>query len=84
MKEPIINRNIEHGVFVKYYNGYYQFVMDSGDTIVFEGISSLAMNRFDLKSDRYKGKSFEISYTEHIEDDDEDFIVYRIDNIKLT
>ncbi|WP_299210276.1 hypothetical protein [uncultured Dokdonia sp.] len=83
MKESIINRNVEYGVFKKYYDGYFQFVMDNGDTIVFESISSLALKRFDLKSNKFIGRSFEISYSEYIEDDDEDFVLYKIEKLEL-
>lgn len=83
MKGTIVNQNVEYGVFKKYYDGYYQFVMDKGDTLVFEGISQLAGNRFDLKSTRFQDKSFEITYSEYMEDDDEDFVSYKIGKLEL-
>lgn len=83
MNNTPINRSIEYGVFVKYYDGYYKFLMDNGDTIIFEEIPRLAIKKFDLKSDTYKGKSFEITYSEHIDDDDDDFIIYKIEKLEL-
>ena len=83
MKGVTINENVEYGIFKKYYDGYYQFIMDNGDTIVFESISRLAARKFDLKSDTFKGKYFEITYSEHIEDDDEDFVLFKIEKLEL-
>ncbi len=83
MNGTIINRNVEYGVFKKYYDGYYQFEMENGETVVFEDISSLVARKFDLKSDRFKGKSFEITYSEYIEEDDEDFVSFKIEKLEL-
>lgn len=83
MNNTPINRSIEYGVFVKYYDGYCKFLMDNGDTIIFEEIPRLAIKKFDLKSDKYIGKSFEITYSEHIDDDDDDFIIYKIEKLEL-
>ncbi|WP_438425772.1 hypothetical protein [Aquimarina macrocephali] len=83
MRGVIINQNVEYGVFKKYYDGYYQFVMDKGDTLVFEEISSLAIRKFDLKTNKFHGKSFEITYSEYVEGNDEDFIMYKIEKLEL-
>ncbi|WP_378178593.1 hypothetical protein [Aquimarina sp. SS2-1] len=83
MKGSIINQNVEYGVFKKYYDGYFQFIMDDGDTLVFEEASPLTIRKFDLKSNTFQGKSFEITYSEYIEDDDEDFVWYKIEKLEL-
>ena len=83
MRGAIINRNVEYGVFKRFYDGYYQFVMDKGDILVFDEISRLASNRFDLTSNQFQGKSFEITYSEYIEDEDEDFVMYKIEKLEL-
>ncbi|AXT58994.1 hypothetical protein D1816_01050 [Aquimarina sp. AD10] len=83
MNGSIINQNVESGVFKKYYDGYYQFVMDNEEIIVFEEVSPNVIRKFDLKSDRFKDKSFEITYSEYIEDDDEDLVSFRIEKLKL-
>ncbi len=83
MNGTIINQNVEYGVFKKYYNGYYQFIMDNGETIVFEEVSRAVIKKFDLKSDKFKGKSFEITYSEYVEDDDEDFVSFKIEKLEL-
>ncbi|EZH71542.1 hypothetical protein ATO12_06965 [Aquimarina atlantica] len=83
MNGNIINQNVEHGVFKKYYDGYYQFEMENGETIVFEEVSHSVVKKFDLKSDTCIGKSFEITYSEYVEDDDEDFVSFKIEKLKL-
>ncbi len=83
MKGTIVNQNVEYGMFKKYYNGYYQFIMDNGDILVFEGISLTAIRKFDLKTNKFKGKSFVITYSEYQEDKDEDFIFYKIEKLEL-
>ncbi|MGY3793415.1 hypothetical protein [Aquimarina sp. 433] len=83
MNGVFINQNVEYGVFKKYYDGYLQFEMENGETIVFEEVSNLALRKFDLKSDSFKGKSFEITYSEYVEDDDEDFVSFRIEKLEL-
>ena len=81
MKSTVLNQNVEHGMFKKYYNGYYQFIMDNGDTLVFEKISLTAIRKFDLKTNKFKGKSFVIKYSEYQEE--EDFIIYKIEKLEL-
>ncbi|GAA0730274.1 hypothetical protein GCM10009430_41370 [Aquimarina litoralis] len=83
MNGVFINQNVEYGVFKKNYDGYLQFEMENGETIVFEEVSNLALRKFDLKSDSFKGKSFEITYSEYVEDDDEDFVSFRIEKLEL-
>ncbi|WP_299260186.1 hypothetical protein [uncultured Aquimarina sp.] len=83
MKGIIVNQNVEYGTYKKCYNGFYQFIMDNGDTIVFEEASSLAIKKYDLKNDRFKNKSFEITYSEYIEGNDEDFVSFKIEKLEL-
>ncbi|GGX22732.1 hypothetical protein [Aquimarina muelleri] len=83
MRGIAISQNVEYGMFKKYYKGYYQFIMDNGDILVFEGISLAAIRKFDLKTNKFKGKSFVITYSEYQEDKDEDFILYKIEKLEL-
>ncbi len=84
MNGTIINQNVEYGVFKKYYDGYYQFKMENGVTIVFEEVSYIVIRKFDLKTDiSLIGKNFEITYSEYVEDDDEDFVSFKIEKLKL-
>lgn len=81
--KDVINNSIEYGVFKKQYNGYYQFLMDSGEIIVFEEVYPPVLKKFDLKSSEYVGKSFLITYSEIMENNDEDFIIYRIEKLEF-
>ncbi len=83
MKGTMINQNVEYGVFKKYYDGYYQFVMDNEETIIFEEVSHVVSQEFDLRSNIHINKRFEITYTEYVEDDDEDFISFKIEKLEL-
>ncbi|MEW7278414.1 hypothetical protein ABW636_07445 [Aquimarina sp. 2201CG1-2-11] len=83
MKGTMINQNVEYGVFKKYYDGYYQFVMNNEETIIFEEVSHVVSQEFDLRSNIHINKRFEITYTEYVEDDDEDFISFKIEKLEL-
>lgn len=83
MKGTIINQNVEYGIFKKYFDGYYLFLMDNEEIIVFEEIAPSIIKKFDLKSDTFKGKSFEITYSEYVQDDDDDFLSFKIEKLEL-
>ncbi|MFY7670817.1 hypothetical protein ACOSP6_06980 [Tenacibaculum sp. MEBiC06402] len=72
------------GIFRSYENGYYKFELNNGDDIDFEQINNKILHLYDLKSKEYVGKLFSIEYIEIIDDlDDEDFIVLKLNNLKL-
>lgn len=72
------------GVFLRHENGYFYFQNELNDEIVFEEINRKALGKYDLKTDEYKGKLFQLYYTEIMEDlDDEDFVVLRLDDLEL-
>ncbi len=72
------------GVYAGYKNGYYTFVLEDNDIIDFDEINKMILVKFDLKSDKFKGRKFEIIYTEIIDDlDDEDFVVLKLEDLKL-
>lgn len=72
------------GVFLRHENGYYYFKNDVDDQIVFEEINRKVLEKYDLRSIEYKGKLFQLYYTEIMEDlDDEDFVVLRLDDLEL-
>ncbi|GAA4112344.1 hypothetical protein GCM10022393_10740 [Aquimarina addita] len=83
MKGIIVNQNVEYGVFKKYYDGYFQFLMDTGDMLVFEELSPSASKGIDLKSNQFHNKSFEITYSEYSENEDENFVSYKIEKLEL-
>ena len=72
------------GLFIGYLDGYATFHLENDDIIDFEQIDKRILADYDLKNGDYKNKTFEIYYTEIFDDlDDEDFIIYRLDNLKL-
>lgn len=72
------------GVFLYHQNGYYYFNDQENNEIIFEEINKKVLEKYNLKSDEYKGKLFQLYYTEIMEDlDDEDFVVLRLDDLEL-
>lgn len=72
------------GTFITFGFGYYSFVLDNGDEIIFEEIKKGVLEKYNLKSGKYQGKIFNITYSILTEDlDDEDFVVLRLDYLKL-
>ena len=70
-------------VFISYKDGYFKFLFETGEDMVFEEVHPRALKQFDLKNDKSLiGKSFKVSFVEVIEDDDEDFVIYRIESLK--
>ena len=88
-KELIMNgqhhqiRNAK-GVYKKHFNGYYTFVLHDGDIIIFEQINHKILREFDLKSEEYIDKVFEIGYTEIYDDfESDDFLIFRLEHLSL-
>lgn len=72
------------GVFLRYENGEFYFITDAKDEIVFDEINKHVLEKYDLKSNEFKGKNFQIFYTEIMDDlDDEDLIILRLDDLEL-
>lgn len=70
-------------VFISYKDGYFKFLFETGEEMVFEEVHPRALKQFDLKNDSSLiGKSFLVSFIEVIEDADEDFVIYRIESLK--
>ena len=67
--------------FYKYDNGYYTFILDNEDAIVFEEINKSVLDEFDLKSSLLKNKRFRVTFTETVQDDDEDMVIYRLEKL---
>jgi hypothetical protein len=75
---------METAVFKNYENGYYTFLFEQGEEMVFEEVSPRVLYQFDLKNDKSLiDKTFELSFIEVFDDDDEDFLIYRIEYLKL-
>lgn len=74
----------EEGIFVKHRDGFFTFRLSFDELIVFEEINTPVLEEFDLRSEEYLGKTFEVTYKEIINDlDDEDFLTFRIMKLKL-
>ncbi|MDG1037849.1 MAG: hypothetical protein P8O89_02770 [Polaribacter sp.] len=72
------------GIFIGYLDGYATFQLENDDIIDFEQIDKKILTEYNLKNEDFKNKHFEIYYTEIFDDlDDEDFIVFRLDDLKL-
>ncbi len=70
-------------VFISYKDGYFKFLFETGEEMVFEEVHPRALKQYDLKNDKsLMGKSFLVSFIEVIEDADEDFVIYRIESLK--
>ncbi|OYX23970.1 hypothetical protein [Confluentibacter lentus] len=74
---------METAVFKSYENGYYTFLFDNGEDMVFEEVHPRVLKQFDLKNDSsLVGKEFRVSFVEVFDDGDEDFLIYRIESLK--
>ena len=74
---------METAVFMSYKNGYYTFLFDNGEDMVFEEIHPRVSKQFDLKNDSsLVGKEFRVSFVEVLDVTDEDFLIYRIESLK--
>jgi hypothetical protein len=74
---------METAVFKSYENGYYTFLFDNGEDMVFEEVHPRVLKQFDLKNDSsLVGKEFRVSFVEVFDDADEDFLIYRIESLK--
>lgn len=74
---------METAVFKSYENGYYTFLFDNGEDMVFEEVHPRVLKHFDLKNDSsLVGKQFRVSFVEVFDDGDEDFLIYRIESLK--
>lgn len=74
---------MEKAVFKSYKNGYYTFLFENGEDMVFEEVHPRVLKQFDLKSDASLiDKEFRVSFVEVFDDADEDFIIYRVESLK--
>ncbi len=72
------------GTFLGFINGTYTFHLENNDVIDFDEINTKIFEEFDLKSTSLKNKVFEITYSENFDDiDDEDIVVFKLEQLKL-
>ncbi len=82
MSSAIENQSVTSiGVFKEYSNGYFIFELENGDILDFEQINKNILSEFDLKNNQFKNQRFEVVYKEIIDEDDEDFMVFKIDKL---
>ena len=75
---------METAVFKKFDNGYYTFLLSNGEEIVFEEVNPRVLHKFDLKNDNsFINKTFTLNFVEVFDDNDEDFLIYRIEYLEL-
>jgi hypothetical protein len=69
--------------FLSYKEGYYTFLFENGEELIFDEIHPRVLKQFDLKNDKSLiNKSFKITFIEVFEDSDEDFVIYRVESLK--
>ncbi|WOC40330.1 hypothetical protein [Polaribacter sp. HL-MS24] len=72
------------GQFVGYLHGGYVFHLENEDIIDFDQINPKVLEAFDLKSNAFKNKTFEIVYSEIFDDlDDDDLVIFRLEKLTL-
>ncbi|MEZ4798032.1 MAG: hypothetical protein R2785_12790 [Flavobacteriaceae bacterium] len=74
---------MEIAEFVSYRNGYFTFLFDNGEDMVFEEVHPRVLKQYDLKNDKSLiNKKFRVSFVEVYDDVDDDFLIYRIESLK--
>jgi hypothetical protein len=72
----------ERASFDTFHDGYFTFILESNEAIVFEEVNRLILEKYDLRNTEFRGKKFDITFSENIEDlDDEDFVIYRLEKL---
>lgn len=72
------------GTFVGYLEGGYVFHLENDDLIDFDRINKQVLDKFDLKSSEFKEQKFELYYSEIYDDlDDEDIVIFKLNDLKL-
>ena len=69
--------------FKKFKDGLFYFEFESGEDMVFEQVHPKILTRYNLKDDKsFVDQEFRLSFSEIFIDDDEDEVIYRIENLK--
>ena len=73
---------MSEAVFTSYENGYFTFLFENGEEMIFDEVHPRALKQYDLKNDKnFVGKSFKVVFVE-IETSNEDEVIYRVENLK--
>lgn len=71
-------------IFKSYDDGFYTFIFDGGEDMVFEEVHPKILGQYNLKSDESLiDKTFQLSFSEHLDGNDDDLVYYRIETLKL-
>lgn len=74
---------MQTAVFKSYENGYYTFLFNNGEDMVFEEMHPRVLKQFDFKNDTsLVDKPFKVSFTEVFDNADDEFLIYRIESLK--
>jgi hypothetical protein len=72
---------MSEAVFTSYKNGYFTFLFESGEEMIFDEVHPRALKQFDLANDSSLiGKSFKVVFIE-VESSDDD-VIYRVESLK--
>ncbi len=70
--------------FKEYKDGYYSFEFENGELLVFEEIHPKVLTKYNLKGDKTLiDELFYLSYSEIVDDDQDNLIIYRIEYLEL-
>ena len=70
-------------VFKSYENGYFTFLFDNGENMVFDEVHPKALHQFDLINDpSFQEKTFWLTFSE-VFDSNDDLVIYRVESLKL-
>lgn len=73
---------MSEAIFTSYKNGFFTFLFESGEEMIFDEVHPRALKQYDLKNDKSLiGKSFKVVFIE-IESSNEDEVIYRVENLK--
>lgn len=74
----------ETAIFKSYDNGFFTFTIHNGVDMVFEEVHPHVLMKLDLRNDKgLLNRTFHLGYSEDFTDDEDDFIIYRIEYLEL-
>ncbi len=72
------------GIFKKHLNSYYTFKLESGEKMIFEQINKSIIKDFELKTDKYIDRVFNITFSEVFDNfESDEFKVYKLEKLEL-
>ena len=72
---------MSEAVFTSYENGYFTFLFESGEEMIFDEVHPRTLKQFDLVNDESLiGKPFKVVFIE-VESSDDD-VIYRVESLK--